>query len=206
MKNRTRGKSLLALAVLAGLMLTGCGSPAGGGGAGGSAVSSGGTSSSGTAADPDQAAADRVAELIDAIYVQQRTEETDAQCVAAKEAWDALTDAQKQLVEGENAGPDYFGLDTGDASADDPRNGDDIGENEILVVSFGTSFNDSRVQDIKGVEDTLQAAFPDRAARIAEAGRTSPAAQRYIVEEFPDSELTQADLDIILSQLCGASQ
>ena len=52
----------------------------------------------------------------------------------------------------------------------------------------------------------LQAAFPDRAARIAEAGRTSPAAQRYIVEEFPDSELTQADLDIILSQLCGASQ
>ena len=167
MKNRTRGKSLLALAVLAGLMLTGCGSPAGGGGAGGSAVSSGGTSSSGTTVDPDQAAADRVAELIDAIYVQQRTEETDTQCAAAKEAWDALTDAQKQLVEGENAGPDYFGLDTGDASADDPRNGDDIGENEILVVSFGTSFNDSRVQDIKGVEDTLQEAFPDWSVRRA---------------------------------------
>ena len=167
MKNRTRGKSLLALAVLAGLMLTGCGSPAGGGGAGGSAVSSGGTSSSGTTVDPDQAAADHVAELIDAIYVQQRTEETDAQCAAAKEAWDALTDAQKQLVEGENAGPDDFGLDTGDASADDPRNGDDIGENEILVVSFGTSFNDSRVQDIKGVEDTLQEAFPDWSVRRA---------------------------------------
>ena len=167
MKNRTRGKSLLALAVLAGLMLTGCGSPAGGGGAGGSAVPSGGTSSSGTAVDPDQAAADHVAELIDAIYVQQRTGETDTQCAAAKEAWDALTDAQKQLVEGENAGPDYFGLDTGDASADDSRNGDDIGENEILVVSFGTSFNDSRVQDIKGVEDTLQEAFPDWSVRRA---------------------------------------
>ena len=44
----------------------------------------------------DQAKADEVAELIDAIYVQTRTDETDAQCVAAKEAWDALTDAQKE--------------------------------------------------------------------------------------------------------------
>ena len=93
----------------------------------------------------DQAAADAVAEMIDAIYVQQRTEDTDAQCAAAKAGWDALTDAQKELVEGEEASPDYFGLDTGDASADDPRNADDIGEKEILVVSFGTSFNGSRV-------------------------------------------------------------
>ena len=54
-----------------------------------------------------------------------------------------LTDAQKELVEGENADPDYFGRDTGDASKDDPLNGDEIGENELLVVSFGTSFNDS---------------------------------------------------------------
>ena len=44
-------------------------------------------------ADADQAAADKVAALIDAIYVQARTEETDAQCEAAKTAWDALTDA-----------------------------------------------------------------------------------------------------------------
>ena len=70
----------------------------------------------------DKAAADKVAALIDAIYVQERTEETDAQCEAAKAAWDALTDAQKALVEGEEASPDYFGLDTGDASKDDPRN------------------------------------------------------------------------------------
>ena len=68
-----------------------------------------------------------------------------------------LTDAQKELVEGENADPDYFGRDTGDASKDDPLNGDEIGENELLVVSFGTSFNDSRVKDIKGIEDALQA-------------------------------------------------
>lgn len=115
----------------------------------------------------DQAAADAVAEMIDAIYVQQRTEDTDAQCAAAKAGWDALTDAQKELVKGEEASPDYFGLDTGDASADDPRNADDIGEKEILVVSFGTSFNGSRVADIKGVEDAIQAAYPDWSVRRA---------------------------------------
>ena len=71
--------------------------------------------------DADQAAADEVAALIDAIYVQERTENTDQQCADAKAAWDALTDAQKELVEGENADPDYFGRDTGDASKDDPR-------------------------------------------------------------------------------------
>ena len=115
----------------------------------------------------DKAAADKVAALIDAIYVQERTEETDAQCEAAKAAWDALTDAQKALVEGEEASPDYFGLDTGDASKDDPRNQDEIGEKELLVVSFGTSFNDSRVADIKSVEDALQEANPDWSVRRA---------------------------------------
>ena len=105
--------------------------------------------------------------MIDAIYVQTRTNETDAQCEAAKAAWDALTDAQKALVEGDEASPDYFGLDTGDASKDDPRNQDDIGENELLVVSFGTSFNDSRVADIKGIEDALQEANPDWSVRRA---------------------------------------
>lgn len=118
-------------------------------------------------ADADQAAADNVAALIDKIYVQERTETTDADCKAAKEAWDALTDAQKELVEGENADPDYFGRDTGDASKDDPRNQDEIGENELLVVSFGTSFNDSRVADIKGIEDALAEANPDWSVRRA---------------------------------------
>ena len=120
-----------------------------------------------TETDANQKAADEVAALIDAIYVQKRTDETDKQCADAKAAWDALTDAQKELVEGENADPDYFGRDTGDASKDDPRNQDEIGENEILVVSFGTSFNDSRVADIKGIEDALQEAFPDWSVRRA---------------------------------------
>ena len=118
-------------------------------------------------ADADKAAADHVAALIDAIYIQERTDETDAQCEEAKAAWDALTDAQKAMVEGEEASPDYFGLDTGDAALDDPRNQDGIGENELLVVSFGTSYNDSRVNDIKSIEDALQEAYPDWSVRRA---------------------------------------
>ena len=119
------------------------------------------------ASDEDQKAADNVATLIDKIYVQERTDTTDEDCKAAKEAWDALTDAQKELVEGENADPDYFGRDTGDASKDDPRNQDEIGENELLVVSFGTSFNDSRAEDVKGIEDALAEAYPDWSVRRA---------------------------------------
>ena len=119
------------------------------------------------ASDEDQKAADNVAALIDKIYVQERTDTTDEDCKAAKEAWDALTDAQKELVESENADPDYFGRDTGDASKDDPRNQDEIGENELLVVSFGTSFNDSRAEDVKGIEDALAEAYPDWSVRRA---------------------------------------
>ena len=156
--------ALTALALCAGV-LTGCG---------GAASSTTASSTAGSAAssevsgeEADELAAKNVADLIDAIYVQERTDDTDAQCEAAKAAWDALTDAQKELVEGEEADPDYFGRDTGDASKDDSRNQDDIGENELLVVSFGTSFNDSRVKDIKGIEDALQAAYPDWSVRRA---------------------------------------
>lgn len=115
----------------------------------------------------DEEAAAKVAELIDAIYVQTRTDETDAQCEAAKAAWDALTDAQKELVEGDEADPDYFGRDTGDASLDNPLNDDGIGENELLVVSFGTSFNDSRAKDISGIEKAISNAYPDWSVRRA---------------------------------------
>lgn len=166
---RKHAKLVLA-ALLAAAMLAGCGSAAAP-----TTAPAAETAAPTTAATPetteavvdDQAAADAVAELIDAIYVQQRTDDTDAQCAAAKAGWDALTDAQKELVEGENADPDYFGRDTGDASLDDPLNADGIGEKEILVVSFGTSFNDSRVADIKGIEDAIQAAFPDWSVRRA---------------------------------------
>ena len=168
MRKRTLHKTaaaLTALALCAGV-LTGCG---------GAASSTAASSTAGSVAassevsseEADELAAKNVADLIDAIYVQERTDDTDAQCAAAKAAWDALTDAQKELVEGEEADPDYFGRDTGDASKDDPRNADDIGENELLVVSFGTSFNASRAADIKGIEDALQAAYPDWSVRRA---------------------------------------
>ena len=156
--------ALTALALCAGV-LTGCGGAASS--TASSVAASSAASSEASGADADELAAQNVADLIDAIYVQQRTDDTDAQCEAAKAAWDALTDAQKELVEGENADPDYFGRDTGDASKDDARNADEIGENELLVVSFGTSFNDSRAADIKGIEDALQAAYPDWSVRRA---------------------------------------
>lgn len=119
------------------------------------------------AAGTNQEVADKVAALIDAIYVQERTDKTDAQIAAAKEGWDALTAAQKEMVAGEFADPEYFGRDTGDASQDDSLNEDKIGEKELLVVSFGTSFNDSRAKDIGGIEKALQAAYPDWAVRRA---------------------------------------
>ena len=153
-----------ALALCAGV-LTGCGASSST--AASSAAASSAAASEVSSEEADEMAAKNVADLIDAIYVQERNENTDAQCEAAKAAWDALTDAQKEMVEGEEADPDYFGRDTGDASKDDPRNEDNIGDNEILVVSFGTSFNDSRAADIKGIEDAIQAAYPDWSVRRA---------------------------------------
>ena len=152
MKKKSGGIALLLAVMLLATVLTGC---------------AGSNSATANGADSDQKAADAVAALIDAIYVQERNENTDEQCTAAKTAWDALTDTQKALVHGENADPDYFGRDTGDASRDDPLNEDKIGENELLVVSFGTSFNDSRVADVGGIEKALQAANPDWSVRRA---------------------------------------
>ncbi len=163
---KKRMVALVAVFAMAVGMLGGCGSNNSADAGKDNAVSAAGETSA-AEEDSDQAKADEVAALIDAIYVQERTDKTDEQCEAAKAAWDKLTDAQKELVEGENADPDYFGRDTGDASKDDPLNQDEIGENEILVVSFGTSFNDSRVADIGGIEKAIQAANPDWSVRRA---------------------------------------
>ena len=168
--NWKKPAAMAAALALSTALLAGCGSAAA---SSGSAAESTAVSEAESTAedaeegDADEVAAKNCADLIDAIYVQERTDDTDAQCEAAKAAWDALTDTQKDLVEGENADPEYFGRDTGDASKDDPRNQDDIGENELLVVSFGTSFNDSRAADIKGIEDALQEAYPDWSVRRA---------------------------------------
>lgn len=149
---KRRVAALLCVCMMTGMLVTACGS---------------GKTTTDSNTDSDQQAADHVAELIDAIYVQEWTKDTDQQCEDAKEAWDALTDEQKKLVRGEYADSDYFGKDTGDASADDPLNEDNIGDQELLVVSFGTSFNDSRAEDIGGIETALQEAYPDWSVRRA---------------------------------------
>ena len=126
--------SVLCAAALAGTMMAGCGGSKASSASSASSAASSETASAGSSAEtakapteetasasssetvaaaststsenPDQAAADKVAALIDKIYVQERTDTTDEDCKAAKEAWDALTDAQKALVQGENADPD----------------------------------------------------------------------------------------------------
>ena len=165
-----KARIILALAAsvsLAAGCLAGCGGSGGSAGTSAAESSAAQTTEAESGAVSDQEAADHVADLIDAIYVQERTDKTDEQCREAKEAWDQLSDSAKKLVSGENADPDYFGRDTGDASKDDPLNEDGIGENEILVASFGTSFNDSRAQDIGGIERAVEAAYPDWSVRRA---------------------------------------
>lgn len=56
---------------------------------------------------------------------------------------------------------------TGDPSLDNPRNQDGIGEKELLIVSFGTSYNDSRRRNIGGIEEALERQFPDWCVRRA---------------------------------------
>lgn len=60
---------------------------------------------------------------------------------------------------------DEENYDTGDASLDNPRNQDDIGETELLVVSFGTSFNDNRRLTIGAIEEAMEKAFPEYSVR-----------------------------------------
>ena len=59
-------------------------------------------------------------------------------------------------------GEDYT---TGDASLDNPRNQDGIGEEELLVISFGTSFNDNRRLTIGAIEEAMEKAFPAYSVR-----------------------------------------
>ncbi len=66
------------------------------------------------------------------------------------------------LVEEQEEDEDW---ETGDASKDKPRNEDGIGKTEVLVVSFGTSFNDSRRLTIGAIEDAMEKAFPGYSVR-----------------------------------------
>lgn len=82
---------------------------------------------------------------------------------AATEAVEETTEAAGETTEAaEEAEEEEY---TGDASLDNPRNQDEIGEKELLVVSFGTSFNDNRVATIGAIEEDIEAAFPDYSVR-----------------------------------------
>ncbi len=65
----------------------------------------------------------------------------------------------------EPAGDDDEDYTTGDASLDNPRNQDGIGGDELLVISFGTSFNDNRRLTIGAIEETMEKTFPDWSVR-----------------------------------------
>lgn len=60
---------------------------------------------------------------------------------------------------------DEENYDTGDASLDNPRNQDGIGEQELLVASFGTSYNDNRRVTIGAIEEAIENAIPDYSVR-----------------------------------------
>ncbi len=87
-----------------------------------------------------------------------QTEET------SKQETSGQTETQDEAEPEEEDEENY---ETGDASLDNPRNQDEIGENELLVVSFGTSYNDSRRLTIGAIEEALEEAFPDYSVRRA---------------------------------------
>lgn len=99
-----------------------------------------------------------------AILAEETTE-------AAQETLTEVTEENAGEEAEEEAAPEAEDEDenyeTGDASLDDPLNGDDISENELLVVSFGTSFNDNRRLSIGGIEKKLQETYPDWSVRRA---------------------------------------
>ena len=93
-----------------------------------------------------------------------QAEDTQAEEAQASEETSAEETAAEETVEEEDA-EDEENYNTGDASLDNVRNQDEIGENELLAVSFGTSFNDSRRLTIGAIENDLETAFPDYSVR-----------------------------------------
>lgn len=92
------------------------------------------------------------------------TEET-AQEEAEASAEEEAAEEETETAAEEATEEDEENYDTGDASLDDPRNADEIGENELMVISFGTSYNDSRRLTIGTIEGAMEEAFPDWSVR-----------------------------------------
>ena len=93
-------------------------------------------------------------------------QEEPAEEAAEEEAEEEAEEPAEEEAEAEEAEEeDEENYETGDASLDDPRNQDEIGETELLVASFGTSFNDNRRLTIGAIEADMEAAFPDYSVR-----------------------------------------
>ena len=90
---------------------------------------------------------------------ETKTEEP-AETETVEESGEAEEETSEEAEDEEN-------YETGDASLDNPRNQDDIGEKELLVVSFGTSYNESRRLTIGAIEDAMEEAFPEWSVRRA---------------------------------------
>ena len=107
-----------------------------------------------TATEPATATEEPAQEEAAEVAEESTEEEAAGEEVVAEEATEEAA-----------AEEDEENYDTGDASLDDPRNADEIGENELMVISFGTSYNDSRRLTIGAVEGAMEEAFPDWSVR-----------------------------------------
>ena len=99
----------------------------------------------------------------------KKTEKTDEKVTVTsdndKKDEDSKEDTKGQ--ENEDGEDEEENYNTGDASLDDPRNADEIGEKELMVVSFGTSFNDSRRLTVGAIEKALEENISDFSVRRA---------------------------------------
>ena len=116
------------------------------------------------AAEETEAAAETeaVTEAAEETEAAESAETGDAEALESEAAEESEA-YETEAEEGEEADEENY--DTGDAALDNPRNQDEIGENELLVVSFGTSFNDSRRLTIGAIEGALEEAFPEYSVR-----------------------------------------
>ncbi len=94
--------------------------------------------------------------------VEDGAEDTEQEA-DAQENNEEVSDEESTEETSEEAEEENYN--TGDASLDNTRNQDEIGENEILVVSFGTSYNDSRRLTIGAIENKIESSFNDYSVR-----------------------------------------
>ena len=111
---------------------------------------------------------------------------------------DTDTDTQEPAADASTTQVEEQEPDTGDASKDDPLNQDEIGEKELLVVSFGTSYNDSRRETIGAIEKAMQTAFPDYSVRRAFTSQ-------IIIDHVKDRDGVTIDKYAVFNELSGSN-